>query len=454
MSYKEKSIEIKDYFDKARKLAGLTNDEINLVKGIRGTSSMDHDCENLAKGVLRAKYNLHVNKDGTIRYDMSEMPITHFKPKEIGTNIEKLKEIGYEKDIYGKELTNDEQLLEIFPHDIILPACPESLDEKADEVFLRISRFIDDELSRIYGLPRIFNAEKREDIIGSLLGCIAPHNCAAVVGRLIGFSKTQGFLASPYMHAAMRRDCDGDEAAAMLLMDMLINFSRKFLPAHRGGTQDAPLVLNVRMKAGEVDEMVFDLDVSREIPLELYLAAEEEKTPFSVKMEQVRKRLGTDREFKEVWFSYDTDNINSGPLCSSYKLLPTMQEKVDAMMDLCKKIRAVDTSDVARLIIERHFIRDIRGNLRKFSTQGFRCVACNVKFRRPPLIGKCTNCGGKIIFTISEGSIIKYMQSALDLARTYKVPPYLLESLELTEMFIQSIFGKEKEKQEALGKWF
>src|SRR3989344_3154379 len=123
-------------------------------------------------------------------------------------------------------------------------------------------------------------------------------------------------------------------------------------------------------------------------------------------------------------------------------------------MDLCSKIRAVDTSDVARLIIERHFIRDIRGNLRKFSQQVFRCVDFNEKFRRPPLVGKCTHCGGKLIFTISEGSIIKYMQAALDLARGYNVSPYLIENLEIVEKDIQSIFGKEKEKQEALGRWF
>ena len=123
-------------------------------------------------------------------------------------------------------------------------------------------------------------------------------------------------------------------------------------------------------------------------------------------------------------------------------------------MSLCKKIRAVYTSDVARLIIERHFVRDIRGNLRKFSMQGFRCVACNEKFRRPPLIGRCTKCGGKIIFTISEGSILKYMQPALDLAKNFNLSAYLTESLDLTEMYIQSIFGKDAEKQEMINKWF
>ena len=131
-----------------------------------------------------------------------------------------------------------------------------------------------------------------------------------------------------------------------------------------------------------------------------------------------------------------------------------MGEKVAAQMNLCKKIRAVETADVARLIIERHFIRDIKGNLRKFSMQGFRCVNCNEKFRRPPLIGKCTKCGGKIIFTISEGSILKYLKPALELAKTYELDSYILENLELTQMYIESIFGRDKEKQEALEKWF
>ena len=86
--------------------------------------------------------------------------------------------------------------------------------------------------------------------------------------------------------------------------------------------------------------------------------------------------------------------------------------------------------------------------------QVFRCVGCNEKFRRPPLAGVCTKCRGKLIFTISQGSIVKYLAGALALARTYKVSPYLLESLEITEKDIEGIFGREKEKQENLGKWF
>jgi len=451
---KGRRIEIREYFDNAKKISGVKNEEALVIKGVRGTSNKDHSTEPLVKGFLRAKHNLHVNKDGTIRYDMTEMAVTHFKPKEVGTSIEKLREMGYEKDMHGKELENDEQILELKPHDIILPSCPDTPDERADDVFLRISKFIDDELEKLYKLDRFYNANNREDIVGNYVVCIAPHICTATVGRIIGFSKTQTLLASPFMHAAMRRDADGDEAAVMLLMDLLLNFSKKFLPAHRGGTQDAPLVLNTHIRAGEVDDQILDF-ILEEYPLELYEFAEQGKHSSELKMDNVKKRLKEGKDtFTGVKFTHDCFDFNAGVVNSSYKLLPTMQEKVNAQMDLCKKIRAVDVEDVARLVIERHFIRDTRGNLRKFSMQVFRCVACNTKYRRPPLVGKCVKCGGRIIFTISEGSILKYMQPALDLARNYNSSPYLLESLELTEMYIQSIFGKDAEKQEKINKWF
>ena len=131
-----------------------------------------------------------------------------------------------------------------------------------------------------------------------------------------------------------------------------------------------------------------------------------------------------------------------------------MQEKVEHQMALVEKIRAVDTSDTARLIIERHFMRDMRGNLRSFSAQTFRCVACNEIMRRPPLSGVCTNCKGKLIFTINEGGIRKYLELALNLAKRYSLSVYLKQNLDLVKEYIYSIFGKEKEKQESLETWF
>ncbi|MEM3122410.1 MAG: DNA polymerase II large subunit, partial [Candidatus Pacearchaeota archaeon] len=282
-----------------------------------------------------------------------------------------------------------------------------------------------------------------------------PHNCAGVISRIIGFSKTQGLLASPYMHAAMRRDCDGDEAACMMLLDVLINFSRKYLPSHRGGTQDAPLVLNGRIVAGEVDDQILDFEVVSRYPLELYEKAEQRAHSSEVKIEMVKDLLRKSLDpFKNISYTHETNDFNEGVLCSSYKKIPTMQEKVEREMELVKKLRSVDSSDVARLIIERHFIRDIRGNLRKFSMQGFRCVKCNEKFRRPPLQGTCLKCGGRIIFTISEGGIIKYLEPALNLAKSYDIPVYVKQNIELTKKYIESIFGREETKQTQLEQWF
>jgi DNA polymerase II large subunit len=456
--FMEKKIEIKSYLDAAMKKLNLSSQEMpRLIKGVRGTSSSTHVPENIAKGILRAQLNLNVNKDGTIRYDAIEVPITHFKPKEIGTSIIKLKELGYLKDIHGNDLENDGQIVEIKPQDILLPACPETLDEPADKVFISIAKFIDNLLVRFYGKKPFYNILSKEDLIGHLVACIAPHNCAGVVGRIIGFSNTQTFLASPYMHAAMRRDCDGDEAAMILLLDLLLNFSRAYLPAHRGGTQDAPLVLNARVRAQEVDDMIFNVDVVENLPLELYKASQEFKMPISVKVEQIGDRVlqNTDSAvFENLHYSHETSNIGDAAVCSAYKTLATMQEKVKYQMELAEKIRASDACDVARLVIERHFIRDIRGNLRKFSTQQFRCVQCNTKYRRPPLTGKCLHCGGKIIFTISEGSIIKYLEPAMQLAKKYHVSSYIQQSLELTKRYIESIFGRDIEKQQDLEKWF
>ncbi|MEN9626505.1 MAG: hypothetical protein RL557_833 [archaeon] len=455
-SFKKNQIDIQHYLEKAReRLHMLRTDVPSLIKGVRGTSSEDHDLEPLVKGILRAKYGLCVNKDGTIRYDMTELPITHFRPCEIGASISQLRVLGYSTDCYGHVMEHDDQLLELKPHDVILPCNTLSGDERADDLFINISRFIDELLVHFYAMDSFFNIKNREDIIGQLGVCMAPHNCAGVICRIIGFSKVQGLLASPYMHAAMRRDCDGDEAAVMLLMDVLLNFSRKFLPSHRGGTQDAPLVLNGKINAREVDDQILDFELVNHYPLELYEKAEKKVHSGEVSIDMVKQRLKKGEDpFVRIGFTHHTNDINGGAVCSSYKTLPTMKEKVFGQMKLCEKLRSVDQGDVARLIIDRHFMRDLKGNLRKFSQQNFRCSTCNTSYRRVPLSGKCTRCNGKLIFTISYGSIIKYLEPALDLIKNYSVPSYIKQDLELTKKYIESVFGRETEKQESIERWF
>src|SRR3989344_5205420 len=932
LSYSKREIDVDHYFRILLKKYGIRNCP-DIVKGVRGTINVEHIPENLMKGVMRAIYGLNVNKDGTVRYDMTEMPLTHFRGFEINTDVQRLKELGYDKDIYGEELIKDDQLLELKPQDVVLPACPDTLDNKADDVMFKIAKFVDDLLVKLYGVEPFYNLKSSKELVGHLVVCMSPHTSAGVMARIIGFSKTQAFLAHPYLHSLMRRDCfsydtiisvmkngawknvkigelveelkldrqvdlfgtlakkvngyytiglkdgkpdivkindftkhkpskilkiktndgrelrvtqnhkflvnvdgmfkeisanelanqmklvvpikynveprdidfidliyyysnndsimirnikdfmrevicklgglsiirktfdlskstldnfisrdsfplplfllltskarfnivprnsylgakrdhvnlpnriqlnndvlniiglyvaegfarkktgikglyqvdfsateqeirdriikvmkkyfllnpsytdkdhityssrilyeffvdilkcgknayekripeiimnlplekikyflqgyfdgdgsvsksdsrvccdsvsdqllqdlefvlrrygiytmrywykkkpgpkvsefyirknreipefeitklvitssfykkfyeqigfsltrkheilewlikntnpygmeiefdenyvypeikeivedgfettyclnvenhvvnanglfvkncDGDESCIILLMDLLLNFSKKFIPGSRGAKHDEPLILTSVIIPSEVDDMVFDMDIAFNYPLELYQGALEYKMPKEIKVERVGNFLGTEKQYEGFGFTHDTSDINSGVLCSSYKFIPSMQEKVQRQMRICDTIRAVDEVDVARLIIERHFLRDIKGNLRKFSMQQFRCVACNEKFRRVPLQGKCTKCKGKILFTISEGSIIKYLQPSMSLAEKYNLPAYLQQSLELLGIMIESLFGKDKEKQEDLGKWF
>ncbi|MFH1072130.1 MAG: DNA polymerase II large subunit [Nanoarchaeota archaeon] len=918
--FKKQEINPQELFDASLKKL-KTQIYPDLIKGVKGTSNKEHIPEQFIKGILRAKHNLAVNKDGTVRYDCSEVTLTHFKPKEVSVPLEKLKELGYTHDIHGLELENEEQVLELRPQDIVLPCCTQSPDEPSDVVLFRVTKFIDELLVKLYRQKPFYKLDAKEDLVGHLVIGLAPHTSAGILGRIIGFSKTQAFFAHPLFHAAMRRDCftadtfiplkkdgawqverigdvveglaparivdahgtrevraqgyatfgvvngniaevqvssftkhtpmpiiaittalgkrlrttanhkhivvrngkeiivraeslqtgdvlklpycctttshdvremnlleelkdrewlmvrglkgavpdlaavlrgsgvpeqsannfayrdsvpariainimrehripvqdvrlaakydtvtlpavidvtdellqciglyvaegyarqqtgkkgsyqvyiaaerseirafvqqsfrvlgltpserkkdrvtyssrilyeffvhllgagssaygkrlparfltlpparlgklltgylegdgsvsatdlrlvfdtaseglihdmefvlarlgvflklrrstrkpgkrlaefyvrkrrdiplftstrgivqskfvhqlskhisfisqekrarhagmlqhkkfrnlfcqyddryfyddifsieeqpaeqsyclnvenhqviangiltrqcDGDESCIFLLMDAFLNFSRKYLPSSRGSTMDAPLVLTTFLNPSEVDDMAFHMDIAWTYPLEFYLAALNFEMPWAVKIKQLGHVLNTPDQFEHMGFTHDTDDFNKGVVCSQYKLLPSMEEKLRGQMNLAVKLRAVDQRDVARLVIEKHFIRDTRGNLRKFSQQEFRCVKCNEKFRRPPLIGKCS-CGGRILFTISEGSVTKYLEPSIQLAEKYGVPDYLKQNLELTKRRIEALFGKDKEKQEGLGKW-
>ena len=450
--FHKRAIDIKKYFDSARAL--LKEDAPSMIKGVKGTSNKDHVAEHLFKGFLRAKHNISVNKDGTTRYDMSELPITHFTPEEIMTSVETLKELGYEKDIDGKPLVSSDQVVELFPQDLILPLGSESEEQKSGRVLSNVANFIDELLVKLYGLRPFYKIKERSDLVGHLVVGIAPHISAGITGRILGFSRTNGFLAHPLFHAAMRRDCDGDEACVILALDALINFSRQYLPDSRGAkTMDSPLVLSNRIIASEVDDMAHRMDVASRYPLEFYEAALNFRMPGDVKIEVLGDRLGTDRDLEGFNFTHSANSVNSGNTLSVYKTLPSMVEKLDCQMSLAKKIRAVDSENVARLVIETHFLKDIRGNLRKFSVQQFSCKACGRKNSRPLLSGKC-GCEkkGELKTTVAFGGVVKYLEPAIDTAEKYEVSDYLKQVLALTKQRVEDFFGREK--QENLGKWF
>ncbi|NIP35024.1 MAG: DNA polymerase II large subunit, partial [Thermoplasmata archaeon] len=79
----------------ARARSRLGDSSMPNVKGVKGMVSKQKVPEPLEKGILRAKHNVFVFKDGTVRYDMTDVPVTHFRPGEIGLPVERARELGY-----------------------------------------------------------------------------------------------------------------------------------------------------------------------------------------------------------------------------------------------------------------------------------------------------------------------------------------------------------------------
>lgn len=242
--------------------------------------------------------------------------------------------------------------------------------------------------------------------------------------------------------------CDGDEDCVMLLLDGLINFSKCFLPETRGGSMDAPLVLTSRIDPAEVDGECHNVDACPSYPLELYLEALKYTHPKDLdkKIDHVALRLGTPGQYEGIMFTHDTSDISAGPLISSYNTLKSMTDKLEAELELGKIIRAVDADDVAERVLKTHFIRDIMGNLNSFSKQSMRCTKCNSKYRRMPLSGKC-RCGNKVIPTVHEGSVKKYLEMSQKMCEEYKVSEYTRQRVEVLSMAVLSTFGEPPEKQ-------
>lgn len=446
--YVRRKINIRELYEKALENLG-ERDTFDTIKGVIGLTSKNKFPERLEKGILRAKYNVYVFKDGTARYDMTDIPVTHFRPREIGVTVEKLKELGYSVDWKGNELKSEDQIVELKPQDIILA-------KSAAEYLVRVAKFVDELLMKFYGLEPYYNVEKPEDLIGHLVIGLAPHTSAGVLGRIIGFADVLAGYAHPYFHAAKRRNCDGDEDCVMLLLDGLLNFSKEYLPDKRGGQMDAPLVLTVILDPREVDGEVHNMDIVERYPLEFYNATLRYADPKELVgvVERVEDRLHDDTRYCGLAFTHDTDDIAAGVKESAYKSLGSMQDKVRAQMGLAEKIIAVDEHDVAERVIKTHFLPDIIGNLRAFSRQEFRCVNCNEKYRRIPLIGKCTKCGGKLTLTVHGGSIKKYLDISKLLSDTYNLSEYTKQRLMLIDLEIRSLFESETKKQVKISDFF
>ncbi|WP_255192987.1 DNA-directed DNA polymerase II large subunit [Natronobeatus ordinarius] len=651
-----REVDLNAVYRDALESVGERENAFEILKGVKGLTSTTKIPEPVEKGILRAKHDVSTFKDGTVRYDMTDLPVTSVRASELDVTVGQLQALGYEEDIYGEPLSHEDQLVELKVQDVVL-------SDGAAEHMMKTAAFIDDLLEQYYGLEPFYELEERQDLVGRLVFGMAPHTSAATVGRVVGFTSAAVGYAHPFFHAAKRRNCfhpeteivyregeprsiydkqqleagdglppeerprrasirtfvedrlespeqddfgteyqdldddvwvlsytgvccpkrvttvskhpapnhllsittesgrelrvtpdhtmlrfdeessdqlsqeywkaetvsaqelspgdelptpspvgdrtvddflfgpvkeindyppavtgwdtitdieiiesdtdyvycleveeshtlsangiltgqcDGDEDCVMLLLDGLLNFSKSFLPDKRGGKMDAPLVMSSRIDPAEIDDEAHNMDVVSQYPREFYEATLEQADPGDVDVEIAEDTLGTDLEYTGFEHTHDTTDIAMGPDLSAYKTLGSMMDKMDAQLELSRKLRAVDETDVAERVIEYHFLPDLIGNLRAFSRQETRCLDCGEKYRRVPLTEVCRECGGRVNLTVHKGSVNKYMDTAIEVAEEYGCRDYTKQRLEVLEKSLESVFENDKNKQSGI----
>ena len=428
------------------------------IKAMNELMSKMQTPEPIEKGILRAKHNLSVFRDGTARYDMIDVPVTHFKPSEIGTPWKKLYQLGYEFDMYGQKLKSDDQILELFPQDFI-----PSINGK--EHLISTCNFIDDLLIKFYGMKSFYNVKNELDLVGQLGIGLAPHTSGGVLCRIIGWTSASAGYAHPLFHAAKRRNCDGDEDSIMLLLDGLLNFSRSILPSGRGGQMDAPLVLSTRINPSEIDKEALNVDCSWNYSKDFYECTLEQPHPNEVikLVDLVSNREGSIGDMRGYGWTHDSGLLDAGPKNSSYKTLKTMKDKMDGQLALGRRLRSVNATKVASKVIQSHFLPDMRGNMMAFTRQKVRCVKCGEKYRRMPLKGKCiaknkasnsamenisrdndgSLCNGNVILTVSKGNVEKYIQITKNVIEEFGVDMYTKQRVDWTAESVDSLFNND-----------
>ncbi len=404
-------------------------------KGVMELINQNRIAEPPEKGLIRQSLDLTVFKDGTIRYDATNSPLTHFKPSWVGTAIDRLVELGYTQDIDGNPLTSAGQMVELKMQDVIIP-------HECGKYLVSVCKYIDTELQKLYGKQPFYNVKNTDDLIGQLIIGLAPHTSVGIAGRIVGYADAQVCFATPIWHSAKRRDADGDADSIMLLMDALLNFSRQFLSDKIGGLMDAPLLIQPIVLPHESQPQAHNFEVTKTIPIEFFEDTLENKKASQVKsIEIIKSRLETEAQFYGYYYTHPTSTLTTSRSSSAYSTLGSMLDKFDMQIRNAELISAVDTTEIVTNVITTHLVPDIVGNLRAYGRQKFRCTACGRKYRRTPLLSHCV-CGNELTQTITRASIEKYLRLAKRLVEKYEVGPYLRGRIATLADEIDLVFGR------------
>jgi len=55
-------------------------------------------------------------------------------------------------------------------------------------------------------------------------------------------------------------------------------------------------------------------------------------------------------------------------------------------------------------------------------------------------------CKGKLVLTVHQGTIEKYLEASKKISEKYNVPPYMKQELLILQKRLSAMFGKENQK--------
>ncbi|UCE13144.1 MAG: hypothetical protein JSV04_13260 [Candidatus Heimdallarchaeota archaeon] len=402
--------------------------DLKKIKGVSFLNSKNRIPEHLIKGILRAKHEIFVYKDGTTRFDLTNAPLTHFTPKEIQTSLKKLRRLGYSHDIFGEDLTQEDQLIEIYPYDTII-------SKTAGKYLIKLSKFIDDELDLLYGLSPYYGKKSLNNLIGSLIVGLSPFSMVAILGRIIGFTENNVAYAHPLWHLLKTRNCNGDIDSITLLLDVFLNFSSEFIPAARGGGMDVPSIINFTDKW---EELSFFANYSS-ISMNLLFYQTLNDNPL------VEELLSYNLSYltPSLSFLHTIDNITRYSFENRFRESKIVS-KIETELRVLGRIRGVKEGEFVDNILENDFLPKITSSINRFFLQPVRCNTCNTTFRRVPLTN-CPVCHRQTLgLTLSKGWVLRYLQIINQLKDKYNsdISEYCQSWVELIELNKRLLFDK------------
>ncbi len=420
-----KTVNIYGIFNSGMKSLGSTN--IKKVKGISYLDNIYGVPETILKGILRAKRGIYVFKDGTSRFSYTNSPIRIFSANEINTSIDTLHRLGYSHDIHGDNLSQEDQLIEIFPYDLIV-------NEEGAKFLFAQSKFLDDELRFQYDLSPYYRFQSFKSITGSLVVGISPITQVGIIGRIIGYSTNNVLFAHPIWHFLKSRSCNGANDSITLLFDVLLNFSREYIPSYHGGALDIPSVINF------VDDWSDLLNYSKQISLVMNQIFYQELSNNPEQSDLISQESSL--LLTSTFPIHTSTNISRNPLenqLTDKKIL----ERIKIALESLENIRGIEEGKYVDNLLVNDFLIKVSTSISRFFQQPIRCKFCKTTYRRAPLSDRCPSCKNKTLeLTLSKGWVLRYLQIINQLSEQYSkdLTPYTKSWIRFIELNKKLLF--------------